>query len=141
LYVQNWNLWKIGANYLSADAAPTLFQHFWSLSIEEQFYVVWPVLILLVVLLGKRLGRSPGVAILGAVLGVFVVSLAASVLLTPGHAVGAYYMTPTRVWELAAGGLLASCYPMVSRWVAPGRRSGGVCVCVCVCVCVGGCCL
>ncbi len=46
LYVENWWLAHQAINYLAADQAPSPVQHFWSLSAEEQFYLVWPMLIL-----------------------------------------------------------------------------------------------
>ena len=46
LYFQNWRLSWNAVNYLNATAAPSPVQHFWSLSVEEQFYLGWPILIL-----------------------------------------------------------------------------------------------
>jgi peptidoglycan/LPS O-acetylase OafA/YrhL len=96
VYAQNWVLAANSVDYLAADGTPTLVQHFWSLSVEEQFYLVWPLLILLV--LRIRRGR---VIALGAV---FVVSLAFSILNTDA---ASYFSLATRAWEFAAGGLLA----------------------------------
>ncbi len=89
-------------DYFASMTNPSPFLHFWSLSVEEQFYLVWPVLLLL----GAR-SRRPrlGAAIaLGAVL---VASLAVSVVATEAAPSWAFYMLPTRAWQLATGGLLA----------------------------------
>ena len=55
-YVQNWQLAGDAVDYLNADNRPSPVQHFWSLSAEEQFYVVWPLLILLGAAAGARGG-------------------------------------------------------------------------------------
>ena len=54
LYVQNWELAHQAVNYLTADDGATPVQHFWSLSVEEQFYLVWPLLLWLAVRAGRR---------------------------------------------------------------------------------------
>jgi len=105
LYVQNWVLAASSVDYLGADDSPTLVQHLWSLSIEEQFYVVWPLLITLALfVLPIRSSRVK----MGLALGlVFVCSLVFSVLETARSQPSAYFHTGTRAWEFAAGGLLA----------------------------------
>ncbi|MFH1474629.1 MAG: acyltransferase family protein, partial [Chloroflexota bacterium] len=89
-------------DYFASMTSPSPFLHFWSLSVEEQFYLAWPVLLLL----GARGGRPRlGAAItLGVVL---VTSLAACVVATEVAPSWAFYMLPTRAWQLATGGLLA----------------------------------
>ncbi|CDX43802.1 Acyltransferase 3 (fragment) [Mesorhizobium sp. SOD10] len=107
LYVQNWRLAEQAVDYLGAEDAPSPVQHFWSLSIEEQFYIVWPVLMIAALWWARRRGYSP-VQMLTFVLGVVMAgSLAVSVALTRSDPAWAYFVTHTRVWELALGGLLA----------------------------------
>ncbi|MBZ9735125.1 acyltransferase [Mesorhizobium sp. CA18] len=107
LYMQNWRLAEQAVDYLGAEDAPSPVQHFWSLSIEEQFYIVWPLLMLAVLWWARRRGHSP-MQTLVFVLGVVMAgSLAASVALTRSDPAWAYFVTHTRVWELALGGLLA----------------------------------
>ena len=106
LYVENWLLAADSVNYLAAANAPTPIQHFWSLSVEEQFYLVWPLLIaVLAVIAGRR--RWPR-AVLAGLTVVVVASLAASVLFTLQSPAWAYFVTPTRAWEFGLGGLLAA---------------------------------
>ena len=62
LYVQNWVLAADSVDYLASDQAPAAAQHYWSLSIEEQFYLVWPLLILAAVVWARRRSSSPTVA-------------------------------------------------------------------------------
>ena len=107
LYVQNWRLAGQAVDYLGAEDAPSPVQHFWSLSIEEQFYIAWPVLMIGALWWARRRGYSP-VQMLAFVLGVILAgSLAVSVALTRSDPAWAYFVTHTRIWELALGGLLA----------------------------------
>ncbi|PHR81064.1 acyltransferase family protein [Henriciella sp.] len=116
LYVENWYLYFQSVDYLRADAAPSPFQHYWSLSIEEQFYFVWPLLIMAGAFIagaaGRKGERARPVWVL-IFLAVFAGSLAASILVTERSQPSAYFMTHTRVWELALGALAA----LVSPWV------------------------
>jgi peptidoglycan/LPS O-acetylase OafA/YrhL len=86
--------------YFGADATTKPLLHLWSLSIEEQFYLVWSVLLLALFKLERRL-------ILIVILGVFATSFAYCVVLTPIDPVTAFYLPWTRGWELALGALIA----------------------------------
>ncbi|MDM4761943.1 acyltransferase family protein [Galbitalea sp. SE-J8] len=105
LDVQNWALASESVDYLAADATPTLVQHFWSLSVEEQFYLAWPVLVLIACVVGSR--RTLGRRLVIAFAVVALASLALSVALTATDPAVAYVHTGTRAWEFASGGLLA----------------------------------
>jgi peptidoglycan/LPS O-acetylase OafA/YrhL len=105
-YVQNWALAGRAVDYSASQDAASVVQHYWSLSVEEQFYAVWPLLVLFLVWLAGRTrsGRSlllPGIAV------VTVASLAWSVYWTATEPAAAYFQTPTRVWELGVGAVLA----------------------------------
>jgi peptidoglycan/LPS O-acetylase OafA/YrhL len=106
LWFSNWHF-AAGSTQYMADTAQSPVLHYWSLSVEEQFYVVWPLVILLVVRSATRWGpmarRRLGTA-LAVVLGV---SLLASVLLTSSLGPWAYFGLQTRAWELAVGAALA----------------------------------
>ena len=114
LSVENWALAATATDYLAQESAASPLQHYWSLSVEEQFYVLWPLLIALLFFVGRR---SRPVAWAGAGLVVVTAaSLAASVLLTRSTPPAAYFVTHTRVWEPGWG----------RSW--PGRStSGGGC--------------
>jgi peptidoglycan/LPS O-acetylase OafA/YrhL len=106
-YVQNWHLASASVDYFAANDAPSPVRHFWSLSAEEQFYLVWPLLMVVGVLIARRTGGARRGAIT-LVLGVAtLLSLVCSIVLTASDPSVAYYATPTRAWEFGAGGLLA----------------------------------
>ncbi|MFA6157096.1 acyltransferase family protein [Mesorhizobium sp.] len=107
LYSQNWRLAWQAVDYLGAEEAASPVQHYWSLSIEEQFYIVWPVLMMAVLWLARRFRQPPRAALLVALAVVFAGSLAVSVFVTRSDPAGAYFFTHTRLWELALGALLA----------------------------------
>ena len=116
LYVENWQLARSAVDYLSRDEAPPITQHFWSLSAEEQFYIAWPLLLLVSTFIAVRIARgrsqeSRSSAVrwgaFVAIVLVFVASLGYSLWLTWAQPALAYFATTTRAWEFAAGGLLA----------------------------------
>ena len=117
LGVANWRFALEATQYMAdTDKSPVL--HFWSLGVEEQFYVVWPLLLVLLVGMSGVARRSWAVAFRRMVWtlgGVFVVSLLLSVQQTSSGAAGAYYGLHTRAWELAAGGGLALLRPVLGQ--------------------------
>lgn len=112
-YVENWVLAADAVDYSAAENEASPFQHFWSLSVEEQFYLVWPLLVVLGIWLAARAGsraarRTRLPRILLALFGVVVAtSLAYSIVVVASGQANAYFLTTTRVWELGAGGMLA----------------------------------
>ena len=106
-YVQNWHLASASVDYFAANDAPSPVRHFWSLSAEEQFYVVWPLLVLLGLLVARRTGGLRRGAVLLVLAIATLLSLACSIVLTGTDPSIAYYATPTRGWEFGAGGVLA----------------------------------
>jgi peptidoglycan/LPS O-acetylase OafA/YrhL len=118
-YVQNWHLASSAVDYFAADEGPSPVQHFWSLSAEEQFYIVWPVLLVVALLIVRRASRRLGNGwATGIVMGaITAISFVWSIRLTARNPAAAYFVTPTRAWEFGAGGLLAM-VPAATRWPA-----------------------
>jgi peptidoglycan/LPS O-acetylase OafA/YrhL len=113
LYFQNWQLAWNAVDYLKSDSAASPVQHFWSLSVEEQFYLGWPLLFVLAALAALTARRTDrrrarGHHLVFLLAGAVVVgSLWYSVYYTHANPAGAYFVTTTRIWELGLGGLLA----------------------------------
>ena len=108
LYYENWYLAGQAVDYLGQSNRPSPVQHYWSLSVEEQFYIFWPVLIVIAMLFARKssdLVRGRAIAILLALL--TAGSLAWSIIATASSPASAFFITPTRVWEFGAGGLLS----------------------------------
>lgn len=145
--VENWVLAANAVDYLAADQAPTALQHFWSLGVEEQFYLFWPLLVLLAMWVGRRnwaakktervgrrglSGALPRTALAMVFGAIIIISLTYSMVLVGSGDPAAYFVTPARVWEMAAGGLLALCLapaepglmPRTIKWFqTPGVRT------------------
>ncbi len=106
LYVQNWSLAANSVDYL-ASSSRTIAEHYWSLSLEEQFYVVWPLVLLGTFSLAVRWGiRRRWVALAVTIVILGGLSFAASVWYTAVNPAQAYFVLFTRIWEFAAGALL-----------------------------------
>ena len=99
-YISNFlfALWE--NDYQNLNSTPSPFIHFWSLAVEEQFYLFWPFFILALFRLGKRRAVFYGIVV--TLFSSFVFSL----YLTERAPIWAFYILPTRAWELGAGALL-----------------------------------
>ena len=114
LYISNYWFISRGVDYFASQMPPSPFLHYWSLGVEEQFYLVWPALILAtagLIRLLRRRGRTeatssqrPYLVVLAVVA---VASFALSFLTTYVAPGAAFYSLPTRTWQLALGGLIA----------------------------------
>src|SRR5699024_4451961 len=125
LHVENWVLIARGVDYYAAEeAGPSAFQHFWSLSIQGQVFLVWPLLSAVAVLLARLL-RLRVRAVLAVLFGaVLVASFVWSVVSTATQQQIAYFDTFTRLWEFAAGSLLGLALPWLEQR-AERRATGG----------------
>ncbi len=122
LYVVNWALAWRSVDYLAEDAAVSPLQHYWSLSVEEQYYLVWPLLILLGVLVARRFGLPARRLVLCLLVAALVTSLAWSIVHTARSPETAYFVTTTRIWELAVGASLAYVAPTLARLPRPAPQ-------------------
>ncbi|MBA8910877.1 MULTISPECIES: acyltransferase family protein [Aminobacter] len=115
-YVINLWLLRWSFDYFAADTASNPFLHFWSLSVEEQFYLLWPAFLLLVAWF------RPGARGIALILGVVVlVSFGVSALMTSESQPWAFYFSPLRAWEFAVGGLVS--LVVAERWASGFRFS------------------
>ncbi|MEI8080424.1 MAG: acyltransferase family protein [Actinomycetes bacterium] len=107
LFSSNWRFAAQATEYSMIDQMPSPVLNYWSLGVEEQFYVVWPLLLVVVALFATRFGWPRTKVLVGAVGAVAAVSLYWSVGLTHDNQPMAFFSTPARAWELAAGALVA----------------------------------
>lgn len=123
VFLANFHFSAIGTNYLSAQQPPSPLQNYWSLSVEEQFYVVYPTLFLLLAAVRTRVSLRARLAV--GLLLVIGASLAFSVLDTSSNATSAYFSPFTRAWELALGALVAVGTPWLKKKVPAGVAIAG----------------
>jgi len=103
-WVSNIHFALAQLDYFSAGSDSNLFLHTWSLGVEEQFYLLWPALVLWA--LGRKQGLAKVAHLKAAMLGVVVLSLGACLFLTPKLPQLAFYMMPMRAWQFAMGALI-----------------------------------
>ena len=117
LYISNIVFAFRATDYFAAGAAPSPILHFWSLGVEEQFYLFWPAIFLLVAYGAKKLRVRIGFAIAG----IGISSFAFATYLVTRAGPWAFFSLPTRAWELALGGILAAFGRKLSKmphWLA-----------------------
>ena len=107
VFLENWQLAADAVDYAARSNMSSPVQHFWSLSIQGQFFLVWPLLVALVALAARGDAARMRAHLTVTTVGVFVVSLTFSVALTATNQPLAYFHSLTRLWEFALGGLLA----------------------------------
>jgi peptidoglycan/LPS O-acetylase OafA/YrhL len=134
-YVQNWELAREAVDYYARDGAlASPLQHYWSLSVQGQVFLLWPLLLVASGWVVRRF-RLPVTPVLLVVFGtVFVVSLVFSVIETTTAQELAYFDTRARLWEFALGSLVAVALPhlRVPRWLgAPLGWAGLLAIVVC----------
>lgn len=105
----NYHFANIGTDYFEANRPPSLVQHFWSLAVEEQFYLVWPIAMLMVLtLIGRRRSAVAAKTVLLTVVGAATVALFVWAIQQTTHSpASAYFSTPVRAWELGTGAIVA----------------------------------
>ena len=115
-YVTNWYQIAVHQSYFAQFARPSVFQHLWSLAVEEQFYLLWPpIMAVAIAAFGKRR------VVYGVIAGTILSALLAAILFSPGHDPSRiYYGTDTRAAGLLIGVLLAFAWPAAR--LAPVRN-------------------
>ncbi|WP_281242126.1 acyltransferase family protein [Ruania alba] len=116
LYVVNWVLAGRSVDYLAEDVGVSPVQHFWSLAVEEQFYIVWPLLLVLVGWWVRRRTHARLRPVMAVAIGVVIVpSFVISLVWTASNPAVAFFVTPTRLWELGIGAFVAIGAPLWPR--------------------------
>lgn len=134
-FVQNWHLIAVGTDYLSSDGGTSPLQHFWSLAVEEQFYIFWPVLIVVIGVITAR-HRAPHrftALFLLATAVVVIASIVYAVWRLDTAPTAAYFDSFTRFWELGVGAALSVATPWLTRvplWFRRGAVVYGLAVIV-----------
>ncbi len=106
VYAMNWRLSEGAVDYFAAGDADGPLDHFWSLAVEEQFYVAWPLMLLVLAWATRRRREAHG-PLLALLAVVAATSFAFAVHHSAAAPEQAYFSPAARAWELAAGGLLA----------------------------------
>lgn len=112
LFASNWRFIQTGTDYFGAQSSVSPLQHYWTLAVEMQFYFVWPLIVLLLVKLLPGISLRLKLAI--ALVAMFIGSYAWSIYQTETAVTVAYFSTFTRVFEIAAGCLLALAVPYLA---------------------------
>lgn len=136
IFAANWHYAAAGTNYFEASGPESPLQHFWSLAVEEQFYFVWPWLMLLIFFLAGQRAQwdvRQGHIAIGAAMGVITAgSFMWATWETANNPTVAYFSTLSRAWELGIGALIAvlapRCQAMAPRakWVMGHAGLAGI---------------
>lgn len=123
-FVSNWHFVRLGTDYLQATGPVSPLQHYWSLAVEEQFYVVWPIALLVVASLATRRGTKIMRPLLWFMAAATAFSFAWSLYSSSASPEFAYFDTISRVWELGLGAIAALLLPFARISQAIGRLLG-----------------
>lgn len=137
-YLANWHFMLSGRDYFSQAASPSPLQHLWSLGIEEQFYLAWPLVATLVLRRSRGIPFLRALAIMG---GAFSVVLMLLLYHSSADVSRVYYGTDTRAQALLAGctaALVVRSWHTIPRWLGPAAAGAVGVLVVCTLFASGG---
>jgi peptidoglycan/LPS O-acetylase OafA/YrhL len=111
VFLANFHFASVGTNYLTAQQPPSPLLNFWSLAVEEQFYLIYPTVFLVIAAVRTRMSLYARLTI--GLVAIIAASFALSVVQTASDPTVAYFSPLTRAWELALGALVA----ISTRWL------------------------
>lgn len=115
LFLANFHFIATGTDYARLGGDPSPLQHFWSLAVEEQFYLIWPLLVILAIAVAARPRRvTQRHVLVGLLVATVTASYLSSIVMTSVNGVAAFYSPLTRAWELAIGCLIAVAQPWLT---------------------------
>ncbi|MFM7826510.1 MAG: acyltransferase family protein, partial [Acidimicrobiaceae bacterium] len=109
------------SDYLQSALPPSPLQHYWSLGVEEQFYIFFPIVVMVLL----KLGRASKSLLIAGLTTITAISFAICVAITPSMPAVSFYLLPFRAWELGAGALLALLGSKVNRVKSVNRELFG----------------
>ncbi|MFD1859963.1 acyltransferase [Aeromicrobium camelliae] len=124
LYVENWELISSQLAYGAAGPDASIVQHFWSLSVQGQFFLLWPWAVVGLVALGQRWNGRAWMLAFAGTLAITLFSFACAQVMVAVDQPRAYFHSAARWWELTLGGLVAL---LAVRWQVPPRGRAGLC--------------
>ena len=107
-YLENWQLAFDAVDYLAQGQAASPVQHYWALSIQGQFYLIWPFVMMTAFAIATRVKSKDRDVLLGVFAAIFLCSLAFSVVATRNHQTFTYFNTVARLWEFGIGAMFAT---------------------------------
>ena len=115
LYFINWRLADKAVDYFADNTEPSLFLQYWSLAIEEQFYAVWPLIVILISIVAVRFFRNTALArvLMWTAIAITLMSFGTCLYLTGHNQPYAFFGTFSRAWQLGVGATIAL-LPLVS---------------------------
>jgi peptidoglycan/LPS O-acetylase OafA/YrhL len=115
-FLANIHFARAGTDYFNADKPPSPVQHFWSLAVEEQFYIFWPLVLMALMFVFLKITRRHARALLLSVASILLIALFyMAVKQTHDNKATAYFNTSSRAWELGVGAVLAIATPFLLR--------------------------